>query len=138
MTEENNTTATIPQNKGKVDKRYRKVVRKKVVVEEEVDDFPDPKKYEIVTFRFYNERQRNCPIYYEWVDKWTKIGEYKGHFYDGGTYKLPRVAFEYYRDRCGIPIRENVEQEIYPGKTGMIPKVVGWERFYRLEEIKAA
>lgn len=119
------------------EKRFRKTVRKRVVIEEEVPDRPNPSDYEMVTFRFYNEQQRNVPIFYEWIDKWTKIGECKGYMYDGGIYTLPRVAYEYYKHKCGEPVRANVEEEIFPGQQGKISRAVGFKNYYRLEPVNA-
>ena len=102
------------------EKRYRKVVRRKVVIEEEQDDAPDPKQYEPVKFIFFNEEQRGVPVPYSWVDKWLKIGQCKGMMYDGQVYTLPRVVFEYYRDQCFEPIRSNVEEEVVPGQRNFI------------------
>lgn len=122
------------QYEGQKRKRF---IRKRVVVDEEVTEFPDQKLYEPVTFRFYNEEQRKVPVPYEWIDKWTKIGQCKGMFYDGKTYTLPRVAYEYYRDNCYEPIRADVEQEIYPGQTGFISQEVGRKHRFRLEEVRS-
>lgn len=120
----------------RTEKRYQKTVRKKVVVEELVDDAPDPHLYEKVTFRFYNEEQRGVPVFYEWIDKWTKLGECKGYFYDGGTYTLPRVAFEYYEQKCAEPIYSNVSKEITPGTASRVSEITGYKKKYRLEPVR--
>src|SRR5690606_175621 len=112
------------------EKKYKKTVRRKVVIEEEVSDKPDPYSYEPVTFRFYNEQQRGVPVFYEWIDKWIKMNECKGYFYDGGIYTLPRIVYEYYKTRCGEPIRADVEMELFPGQTGKKSKEIGFKPHY--------
>lgn len=118
-----------------VNKKFRRIIRKRVVVEEEVDDMPDPKQYEDVKFIFYNEEQRGVPISYEWVDKWLGIGKCKGMFYDGQIYTLPRIVFEYYRDQCYEPIRSNVEEEIVPGQISRVSRVTGKKYRFRMQEV---
>lgn len=117
------------------EKKYRRVVRKRVVVEEEMDERPDPKQYEAVKFIFYNEEQRGVPIPYEWIDRWLGIGQCKGMMYDGQIYTLPRIVFEYYRDQCFEPIRSNVEEEVIPGQMTKVSRVVGKKYRFRMQEV---
>jgi hypothetical protein len=123
------------QQQAKEDKKYRRVVRRRVVVEEEETDRPDPAQYELVKFIFFNEEQRGVPQPYEWIDKWLKIGQCKGMMYDGQIYKLPRIAFEYYRDQCFEPVRSNVEEEIVPGQRSMVSRVTGKKFRFRMQEV---
>lgn len=115
-------------------KRKTKIIRKRMIVEQEVDDTgPDPKQYETVRFRFYNEEQRGVPVDYEWIDKYTPPGKCKGVFRDGQTYTVPRVAFEYYRDQCSTPIFKNIEHEVVPGQTMRASQETGRNYRFRLE-----
>lgn len=116
-------------------KRYR-TVRKRIVVDEEVEDCPNPQDYEPITFRFWNEEQRGIPVDYSWVDRWTKPGKCKGTFHDGQTYTLPKIAFEYYRDNCSLPKYANVEQELVPGQYSKAAKEVGRTYRFRLEVVR--
>ena len=124
------------QQQAREDKKYRRVVRKRVVVEEEEIDRPDPYQYEKVKFVFHNEEQRGVPVPYSWIDKWLKVGQCKGTFYDGQTYSIPRIAFEYYRDQCYEPIRSNLEEEVVPGQTHMVSRVIGKKHRFRLTEVR--
>lgn len=117
------------------EKRFKKTVKKRVVIEEQIDDAPDEKLYEPVTFRFWNEEQKGVPVFYEWIDKWTKINECKGYMYDGGTYTLPRIAYEYYRDQCQEPIYSNVSEEIVPGQPSKVSRVTGRKPRFRMDVI---
>lgn len=118
-------------------KSQRKKVRKRVIVDEEVLDRPEPKDYEPVTFLFFNEEQRGIPVHYEWIDRWIRINECKGIFYDGQRYTLPRIVFNYYKNQCSMPIYANVEQELVPGMPMKASKEVGRTYRFRLEEIRA-
>jgi hypothetical protein len=129
------TTSLAPEL-SKEEKKYRRVVRKRVVIEEECTDAPDPQQYEPVSFIFWNEEQRGVPIPYEWVDKWTPIGKCKGMMYDGQKYTLPRIVFEYLRDKCGYPEYSQVQQELVPGQMHSVSKAIGFKKRFRMEEIK--
>ena len=110
--------------------------RKRVIIEEEVEDKKDPRMYETVTFIFWNDEQRGVPVNYEWVDKYVKYGECKGIFYDGKQYTLPRVAYEYYRDNCSTPKYRDVDQELIPGQMTKASKEVGRTYRFRLELVR--
>lgn len=132
---EETSPQTLPSRE---EKRFRKTVRRKVVIEEEVPDRPNPEDYAPVTFRFYNELQRDVPIFYEWIDKWTKINECKGYLYDGGIYTLPRIVYEYLKNKCGVPVYANIEQEICPGQRAMVAKPISFKHHYRLDIVNSA
>ena len=123
------------QQQAVEDKKYRKTVRKRIVVEEEQVDRPNPEDYEDVKFIWFNEEQRGVPVPYEWIDKWIKIGKCKGMFYDGQTYTLPRIVFNYYKNECFEPIRSNVEEECVPGQMHLVSRVVGKKYRFRMQEI---
>lgn len=122
---------------GREEKKFMKTVRRKVVIEEVIPDRPDNDDYAPVTFRFYNEQQRHVPVFYEWIDKWTKVNECKGYFYDGGTYTLPKIAYDYYKKNCVEPLYTNVEEEIIPGKTSKVSRITGYTSKYRMDVIGA-
>jgi hypothetical protein len=130
-------TKTSPQA-GREEKKYMKTVRRKVVIEEVIPDRPDNDDYKPVTFRFYNEEQRDVPVFYEWIDKWTKIGECKGYMYNGGVYTLPKIVYEYYKNHCQEPIYSNVEEEIIPGKSSKVSRIVGQKPKYRMDVIQGS
>lgn len=109
--------------------------RRRVVIEEEIEDKKDPRLYEEVRFTFWNEEQRGVPISYEWIDKYLKFGACKGMFYDGKIYSLPRIAYDYYKN-LSTPIYKEVEQELVPGQIFKASKEVGRKYRFRLEEVR--
>lgn len=125
-----------PQEEEKKEKRIYRKVRKKVFVEEEVEEKPNTADYELVTFRFWNDEQKGIPVDYQWVDRWIKPGKCKGIFRDGQTYTLPRIAYEYYRDQCSMPKMANIDQELVPGQFNKAAKEVGRIYRFRLEVVR--
>ena len=134
--EQESVTQDTPSGKATTKRQYKKV-RRRVMVEEDREVIKDPKQYELITFRFWNEEQRGVPVDYSWIDAHTKQGQIKGKFYDGQTYTLPRVAFEYYRDMCSMPKYAQVDQELYPGMMTKAPKEVGRTHRFRMDVIAA-
>lgn len=110
-----------------------RMVRKRIYVEESIQDHKDEKMYEPVTFRFWNEEQRGVPISYGWVDRWIKYGQCQGMFYDGQTYTLPRIVYEYYKNNCATPKYSNMEKEIVPGQLNRVSTETGKNYRFRLE-----
>lgn len=110
--------------------------RKRIVIEEDYEDVKPEEDYVPVKFRFNNEEQKGIPVPYEWVDKWCKDGQCKGTFYDGQIYTLPKVAFEYYRDRCSIPKYSNESKEIIPGQMNKVSVETGRIRRFRMDVIQ--
>lgn len=137
MIEEQESVKQDPPSGQATSTRKYKKVRRRVVVEEDREVTKDPKQYELVTFRFYNEEQRGIPVDYSWVDAHIRPGEVKGKFYDGQTYTLPRVVYEYYRDMCSMPKYAQVDQELYPGMMTKAPKEVGRNYRFRMDIIAA-
>lgn len=111
-----------------------RTVRKRVVVDEVIQDEKDLKQYEPVRFVWFNEEQKGVPVSYEWIDKWTPYGKCNGMFYDGQTYTLPRIAYEYYK-QLSTPRYAQVEQELAPGMISKCAKEVGRNPRFRMIEV---
>ena len=109
--------------------------RKRVVIEESYEDVKNEADYVPVTFRFYNDEQKDIPVEYSWEDKWIKPGQCKGTFYDGQVYTLPKIVYEYYRDRCSIPKYSNQSKEIIPGQMNKVSVETGRIRRFRMDVI---
>lgn len=131
-----NEEAKNPTEKPQSEKKIYRKVRKRVFVEEEVEEKPNTAQYEMVTFRFWNDEQKGIPVDYQWIDRWTKPGKCKGIFRDGQTYTVPRIAYEYYRDQCSTPKYSNVDQELVPGQYTKAAKEVGRTYRFRLELVR--
>lgn len=119
---------------GQVHTRQRQV-RKKVWATEGFTETRNEAEYEPVEFIFWNEEQRGVCVPYEWTDRWIRIGECKGMFYDGQKYSLPRVVYDYYK-QLSTPIYANVEQEIVPGMMSRASKETGRKYRFRLEPVR--
>lgn len=120
---------------GPAPKTKARQIRKKVWATESFVETQNMADYEPVEFVFWNEEQRGVVVPYEWTDRWIRIGECKGMFYDGQTYTLPKCVYDYYK-QLSVPIYENRDQELIPGQMTKASKEVGRKYRFRLEPTK--
>lgn len=113
----------------------KRQIRKKVWATEAFTETRDEAEYAPVEFIFWNEEQRGVCVPYEWTDRWIRIGECKGMFYDGQKYSLPKCVYDYYK-QLSVPIYANVEQEIVPGTMTRASKEMGRKYRFRLEPVR--
>ncbi len=133
---ENRVAAPVEEPKASPSRKsVTRMVRKRIYVEEEVQDQKDEKMYEPVKFRFWNDEQRGVPVSYGWIDRWIKFGECQGMFYDGQVYTLPRIVYEYYKENCAVPRYSNQDKELIPGQMNRVSVETGKIHRFRLEPV---
>lgn len=113
----------------------KRLVRKKVWATESFEEEKNEADYEPVKFIWWNEEQRGVVVPYEYTDRWIRMGECKGMFYDGQIYTLPKCVYDYYK-QLSTPIYANVEQEIVPGTMTKASKEIGRKYRFRMEPVR--